>query len=43
MQARVTGLASELDENLELTSEPARSEAEIVALIGEAKKEGCFN
>lgn len=34
VQARVTGLASTLDENLELTSEPARSEAEIVALIG---------
>lgn len=34
VQARVTGLASELDKNLELTSEPARSKAEIVALIG---------
>ncbi|BAZ09010.1 hypothetical protein NIES4071_08160 [Calothrix sp. NIES-4071] len=34
VQARVTGLASTLNENLELTSEPARSEAEIVALIG---------
>lgn len=34
MQARATGPASELNENLELTSEPARSKAEIVALIG---------
>lgn len=34
IQARVTGAASELAENLELTSEPGRSEAEIIALLG---------
>jgi translocation and assembly module TamB len=34
VQARVTGPASELSENLELTSSPPRSEAEIVALLG---------
>ncbi|MGP1386673.1 MAG: translocation/assembly module TamB domain-containing protein [Thainema sp.] len=32
--ATVTGLASELFENIELTSSPSRSEAEIVSLIG---------
>jgi translocation and assembly module TamB len=34
VQANVNGLASELSENLELTSEPRRSESEIVALLG---------
>lgn len=34
IQARVLGLASQLYENLELTSSPARSPSEIVALIG---------
>jgi translocation and assembly module TamB len=34
VQARVTGPASELNENLQLTSSPPRSQAEIVALIG---------
>ncbi|MEA5602646.1 translocation/assembly module TamB domain-containing protein [Nostoc sp. UHCC 0252] len=34
VQARVDGPASELGENLELTSEPSRSEGEIVALLG---------
>lgn len=34
VEAIVTGPASELSQNLELTSDPARSEAEIVALIG---------
>jgi translocation and assembly module TamB len=34
VQARVSGPASELSENLELTSSPSRSEAEIVALLG---------
>ncbi|MEW6493022.1 MAG: translocation/assembly module TamB domain-containing protein [Cyanobacteriota bacterium] len=34
VQARVEGPASELAENLELTSEPFRSEAEIVSLLG---------
>jgi len=34
IQAKVTGAASELAENLELTSEPGRSEAEIIALLG---------
>lgn len=32
--ATVTGLASELFENIELTSSPSRSEAEIISLIG---------
>ncbi len=34
VQARIEGPASELNENLVLTSSPARSEAEIVSLIG---------
>ncbi|MEH1804353.1 translocation/assembly module TamB domain-containing protein [Nostoc sp.] len=34
VQARVNGAASELGENLELTSEPNRSRGEIVALLG---------
>ena len=34
IQARVTGPASELAQNLELTSEPGRSESEIIALLG---------
>ncbi len=34
VQASVNGPASELSENLELTSEPRRSESEIVALLG---------
>lgn len=34
VQARVTGPASELADNLELTSEPSRSESEIIALLG---------
>ncbi|MBD0264008.1 MAG: translocation/assembly module TamB domain-containing protein, partial [Tolypothrix sp. Co-bin9] len=34
VEARVDGLASQLDQNLELTSSPARSETEIVALLG---------
>ena len=34
VQARVTGPASELSENLELTSSPSRTPAEIVSLLG---------
>ncbi|WP_420845980.1 translocation/assembly module TamB domain-containing protein [Nostoc sphaeroides] len=34
VQARVNGPASELGNNLELTSEPSRSKGEIVALLG---------
>ncbi|MBW4669398.1 MAG: translocation/assembly module TamB domain-containing protein [Cyanomargarita calcarea GSE-NOS-MK-12-04C] len=34
VQATATGLASQLSDNLELTSEPRRSEGEIVALLG---------
>ncbi|NJM74011.1 MAG: hypothetical protein HC862_30100 [Scytonema sp. RU_4_4] len=34
VEARVQGPASKLDESLELTSSPARSETEIVALLG---------
>ncbi|NEU77695.1 translocation/assembly module TamB domain-containing protein [Nostoc sp. UIC 10630] len=34
VQARVDGPASELGDNLELTSEPSRSRGEIVALLG---------
>ncbi|MFN6513340.1 MAG: translocation/assembly module TamB domain-containing protein [Nostoc sp. CreGUA01] len=34
VQARATGQASELADNLELTSEPSRSRGEIVALLG---------
>ncbi|MEH2069100.1 MAG: translocation/assembly module TamB domain-containing protein [Nostoc sp.] len=34
VQARATGKASELADNLELTSEPSRSRGEIVALLG---------
>ncbi|MBD2494702.1 translocation/assembly module TamB domain-containing protein [Nostoc sp. FACHB-280] len=34
VQARVTGRASRLNENLELTSQPRRSQGEIVALLG---------
>ncbi len=34
VQARVQGPASELADNLELTSNPSRSETEIVALLG---------
>ena len=34
IQARATGSASQLGENLELTSNPPRSESEIVALLG---------
>jgi translocation and assembly module TamB len=34
VQAQVTGPASQLNENLQLTSSPPRSQAEIVALIG---------
>jgi translocation and assembly module TamB len=34
IQARVTGPANQFAENLELTSNPPRSEAEIVALLG---------
>lgn len=34
VEATVTGAASKLDENLELTSSPSRSETEIVALLG---------
>jgi translocation and assembly module TamB len=34
VEARVTGSASELADNLELTSTPGRSESEIIALLG---------
>jgi translocation and assembly module TamB len=34
VEATVQGAASKLEENLELTSDPARSESEIVALLG---------
>jgi translocation and assembly module TamB len=34
VQAKATGPASKLSDNLELTSEPSRSEGEIVALLG---------
>ncbi len=34
VEAKVQGLASQLNQNLELTSNPSRSETEIVALIG---------
>jgi translocation and assembly module TamB len=34
IEARVTGPASELSENLELSSSPNRSDAEIIALLG---------
>ena len=34
VQARVTGPASELSNNLELTSDPSRTPAEIVSLLG---------
>jgi translocation and assembly module TamB len=34
VQARATGPASQLSDNLELTSEPSRSEAEIISLLG---------
>lgn len=34
VQARVTGPASQLFDNLELTSDPSRSQSEIIALIG---------
>ncbi|MBW4632601.1 MAG: translocation/assembly module TamB domain-containing protein [Iphinoe sp. HA4291-MV1] len=34
VEARVQGAASKLDESLELTSSPARTETEIVALLG---------
>lgn len=34
VQARVTGPASQIFDNLELTSDPARSQSEIIALIG---------
>ncbi len=34
VQARVTGPASQLFDNLELTSDPGRSQSEIIALIG---------
>jgi translocation and assembly module TamB len=34
VQARVTGPASQLFDHLELTSDPARSQSEIIALIG---------
>ena len=34
VMARVDGVASQLEDNLELTSEPARTEQEIVGLIG---------
>lgn len=34
IQATIQGRASELSQNLQLTSEPARSEAEIIALLG---------
>lgn len=34
IQARATGSASQLADNLELTSNPPRSESEIVALLG---------
>ncbi|MGI0487798.1 translocation/assembly module TamB domain-containing protein [Pantanalinema rosaneae CENA516] len=34
IQAQIQGPASELDENLELTSSPARTQSEIVALLG---------
>jgi translocation and assembly module TamB len=34
IRARVTGLASELSQNLELTSSPPRTESEILGLIG---------
>ena len=34
VQARIAGLASQLFENLELTSNPSRSETEIIALLG---------
>ncbi|BBD61523.1 hypothetical protein NIES2109_43510 [Nostoc sp. HK-01] len=34
VQARATGRASELNQNLELTSQPRRSQGEIVALLG---------
>jgi translocation and assembly module TamB len=34
VQARVTGPASQLFDNLELTSNPSRSQSEIIALIG---------
>src|SRR3712207_7039969 len=33
VQARATGPASQLSENLELTSEPSRTEAEIISLL----------
>lgn len=36
VEASVTGPASELSENLQLTSDPNRSEAEIVALLGQS-------
>jgi translocation and assembly module TamB len=34
VQAKATGLASKLSDNLELTSEPNRSEGEIISLLG---------
>jgi translocation and assembly module TamB len=34
VEASVTGRASELEQNLQLTSDPNRSEAEIIALLG---------
>lgn len=34
VRARATGPASQLSDNLELTSEPSRSEAEIISLLG---------
>lgn len=34
IQAQIQGPASELDQNLELTSSPARTQSEIVALLG---------
>ncbi|BAY48002.1 hypothetical protein SAMD00079811_56210 [Scytonema sp. HK-05] len=34
VQARATGPASQLSDNLELTSQPSRSEAEIISLLG---------
>ncbi len=36
VEASVTGRASELEENLQLTSDPNRSEAEIIALLGQS-------
>lgn len=36
VEASVTGRASELSENLQLTSDPNRSEAEIIALLGQS-------